>query len=139
MKKKSKHTEEMTEREFINEHGYKVAEKGGYKMEFDSVKAVLPGMAVFDDLRNLIRRVESDPALLNTIVKDLINLWQSNYELRPAAGLVLLVVLWKRIYPVRDFAAIFFVLAGKKKPFSVNDFDDVVEGLLGRLKSSSRR
>ena len=139
MKTEQKHPAEMTGREFLYEQGYKmVMEKNGYKAEFDRVKEVLPSISGFANLPEFIKAVENDPVLTNAVVKDLVKLWQDNYELRPATGTILLFAIWNKLsdFGRREFGNlcgdVFLVLEDIK----VDASPDIIQALFGALKAS---
>lgn len=124
------HPAKMSSREFLYEHGYKLAIKGSYnyRQEFESVKAVLSSLSKYATLPELIRDVENDSALCNNIARDLIKLWQDNYQIRPASGAILLFILWKKW--CHDVAEIFLLL----EKIDVNSHSDIIQELSDKLK-----
>jgi hypothetical protein len=139
-----KHPDTISGEAFIYEHGYKLVIEGRYyDPDFAKVKLFLSSLDSVPDLRVFINKVKTDEAFAQTIVKDLIDLWQADFDLRPATGILLLAVLWDKLNLARrkDFVTfcgdIFFVLAGTKKskrskiePFSIIGHEDIIADLL---------
>ncbi|MBI4833752.1 MAG: hypothetical protein HY811_02875 [Planctomycetes bacterium] len=90
----TKHPDEVTDFEFINEHLYQVALRGGYQEEFNNVKARVSSLAPFKDARTFMRFIRRKKHLKSDIVNELKELWKKDYDLRPATGAVLMLAMW---------------------------------------------
>lgn len=144
MKKEMRHPAEISGEAFIYQHGYKLALEGRYyERDFTRVKIFLPSLAGVLTIPDFINRVKTDESFARTAVTDLIDLWQANFELRPAIGIFLLAALWDKLNQFKTRKGfvtfcgdIFFVLAGIKKakenikPFSVLNHTDIIKDLL---------
>jgi len=89
-----KNPETVTTFEFLNEHLYQVALRGGYQDELEKVKDVLPALQHFKSAGELLKTLGQDKELRARAVSELETLWQENYDLRPAAGIILMLALW---------------------------------------------
>ncbi|MFH1227147.1 MAG: hypothetical protein V1701_04485 [Planctomycetota bacterium] len=91
--------DEVTSYEFLAEHLYDFANKGGYEKVFN----LLRGFRIFrpfHSLRHLIVFVQTDgKRIKGDLCFGLVALWQrySDAELRPALVTTLLVVLWQNL------------------------------------------
>ena len=78
---------------YLNEHLYQIALRGGYQHELEQVKACLPDLQVFNSVGELLKAMKQDAKLREKIVGELETLWQTNYDLRPASGAILMLIL----------------------------------------------
>jgi len=92
--RKRKNPETVTTFGFLNEHLYQVALRGGYQDELEKVKDVLPILQRFNNAGELLKTLGQDKELRTKAVKELETLWQENYDLRPATGIILMLALW---------------------------------------------
>jgi len=91
---KRKNPETVTTFAFLNEHLYQVALRGGYQNELEQVKAYLPTLQRFNSSGELLKAMRRDAKLREKTVGELETLWQENYDLRPASGIILMLVRW---------------------------------------------
>ena len=87
--------DEVSSWEYLCEHLYQKALKGGYQEEFATCKTHLPILAPFQNLKDFIQSVEANKSLREQVISDIKKLWLSHYDLRPALGTVLLLTMWQ--------------------------------------------
>jgi hypothetical protein len=140
--------DEINSFEFLSEHLYEQAKRGGYNKEFNELKTILPYLNRFADLKEMISLVESgDNKFRNHLMKNLIRLYQTRADLHPATIAISLIVLWidlsniyealpeKQGYDER-FANVywhFLVIAGKIAPIEENITEKVIQYLKGKI------
>jgi len=140
--------DEINSFEFLSEHLYEQAKRGGYNKEFNELKAPLPYLNCFADLKEMLSLVESgDNKFRNKLMSDMIMLYQTRNDLHPATIAISLIVLWidlsniyeelpeKQGYDER-FANIywhFLVIAGKIEPIEENITEKVIQYLKGKI------
>jgi len=139
-----RHPDMVSGEEFLYEHGYKLVLEGRYyDPDFAKAKLFLPSLAGISDLKVFINKVKTDEQFAQSAVTELIDLWQSDFDLRPATGMILLAALWDKLNQFRtrkDFVSfctdLFYVLAGVKKKgkpiqeFPVTGHEDIIKDLL---------
>jgi hypothetical protein len=79
----------MTTFEFLDEHLYQLALKGWYQAELNLVQGHLPALRPFQTPAELMHAVRKDRPLRQKVIRELEYLWQENYDLRPASGVIL--------------------------------------------------
>jgi hypothetical protein len=106
--------ETATTWEFLDEHLYQVALRGGYQAELERVRPHLPELAKFADAREFMKELRRDAKLRQTILRELHHLWQSDYQLRPATGALLMLAMRVNAPAANeDYWYEFFVELGK--------------------------
>jgi len=82
--------------EYLKEHLYDLAWQGGFSEEFSSLKAVLPQLMSYEHLVDLLKALSraGGRRLSGEVIRDLVRVYQTRFDLRPASGLVLMLVLW---------------------------------------------
>ena len=88
------HPAEMTTFEYLDEHLYQVALRGGYQEEFNQVKEHLEALKGFSSAGELMQATRKNGSLRKQMVKELKELWRSNNQLRPASGAILMLAMW---------------------------------------------
>jgi len=136
MQDKPTHPAKMSSRVFIGKNGYCAAMKGGYKAEYYAIKAVLPSLADIDDLVELINKTENNPALRNALIKDIVKLWQDNFALRQASGLVLLCVMWTKLSDAKtsDFGMLCGDVFLSLERLDLTNEPDVIKAILKNIR-----
>jgi len=100
---------------YLNEHLYQVALRGGYQEELEQVKNCLPDLQIFKSAKELMKAMKHDAELREKTVSELETLWQTNYDLRPASGAILMLILKVRAPLVnKDYWYDYFVDLGKR-------------------------
>jgi hypothetical protein len=100
---------------FLDEHLYQVALRGGYQDELEQVKDYLPDLQRFNSAGDLLKAMRRDTKLREKTVSELETLWQTNYDLRPATGIILMLALWTNAPAAReDYWYDYFVDLGKR-------------------------
>ncbi len=119
--------DEVDSFEYLSEHLYQRAKKGGFETEFTTLKTVLPYLNQFERLANLIGLIEQgDKRLCNYLLNDLIRLYRSRKDLRPAVVIIIIVILWS------DLTEIYEALSERAR--YEERFADIYWYLLERLK-----
>ena len=95
-KERRSHPEVMTTFEYLDEQLYQMALKGGYQKEFNLTKAFLPVLEPFATPIDFMHAVRQETQLRDNMVEALEKLWQEDYDLRPASGVVLMLAQWVR-------------------------------------------
>ena len=91
---KRNNPETVTTFRFLNEHLYQVALRGGYQDELEKVKTALPTLQRFNSAGELLKAMRRDTEFRAKTFSELETLWQENYDLRPATGIILMLALW---------------------------------------------
>jgi hypothetical protein len=100
--KEVKRPDELNAREYLYQHLNDKVLKGGYRKEFRIVKENIPEFAQFKSFRHLLENTtqESLCNIKEMAVREVVELYQREEDLRPASGVVLIMVLWGRLYRV---------------------------------------
>ena len=96
MNERRRHPEEMTTFEYLDEELFQSALKGSFQREFNLVKVRLPELERFATPKEFMHAVRSDSQLRTKLIEALEKLWQADYDLRPASGIVLMLAQWVR-------------------------------------------
>lgn len=95
MKKVVKMADEVNSFEYLSEHLYQRALKGGFEAEFNQLKSLLPYLNQFERLIDLIELVQTgDEKLVNYLLTDLVRLYRTRKDLRPAIVVIVIIILW---------------------------------------------
>jgi len=104
-----RHPDELSSFEYLNEHLKEEVLQGGYESEFQIVKANIlacrslgDGRSVFNEFKSFKHLLETttQESLCNikeTVVREVVELYQRREDLRPSSGVVLIMVLWGRL------------------------------------------
>jgi hypothetical protein len=97
-----KRPDELGSFEYLNEHLNEKVLKGGYKKEFRIVKAHIPYFKEFRSFRDLLEATKKDSCytLKEEATRQLVELFQNRWDLRPSTGVVLVMVLWGRLVKI---------------------------------------
>lgn len=97
MKEIRKKPDEVNSYEYLSEHLWQWAHKGGFAEGFEAVKVVLPYLKRFTKLSDLLNQIENgNQRLRNRLGKDLVRLYQSRHEMSGCQTTMelLLLILW---------------------------------------------
>ena len=100
---KRNNPETVTTFRFLNEHLYQVALRGGYQDELEKVKTALPTLQRFNSAGELLKAMRRDTEFRAKTFSELETLWQENYDLRPATGIILMLLQMIAVF-FRDLA-----------------------------------
>ncbi|MEW6027570.1 MAG: hypothetical protein AB1599_09795 [Planctomycetota bacterium] len=124
-----KKPDEVNSYEFLYKHLYERTKESGFEAEFTQFKPVLPYLQRFERLIDLMILIERDPASIpNTLLDDLVKLYQSGRATRPTVILLIMLILWK------DMEEIYGRLPEKKYGGLDERFADIYWHLLSIMK-----
>jgi hypothetical protein len=101
-----KRPDELNAREYLYQHlndkvlkGPPDGRAGGYRKEFRIVKKNIPAFSEFRSFRHLLETTtqESLCNIKEMAVREVVELYQREEDLRPASGIVLVMLLWERL------------------------------------------
>ncbi|MBI5780034.1 MAG: hypothetical protein HZA49_11360 [Planctomycetes bacterium] len=129
MKDIEKKPDEVNSYEFLYKHLYEMTKKGGFEAEFTQFKATLPYLKRFERLIDLMILIEKDRASIpDSLLDDLVKLYQSRRDPRPTVIILVMLMLWK------DLEGIYGRLPEKKYGGLDERFSDVYWHLLSIMK-----
>jgi len=97
--KRQRRPDELGSLEYLNEHLKEKVFNGGYEKEFQIVKANIPGFREFLSFKDLIETTKKESCynIKEEITRQLVELFQRHWDLRPSTGVVLVMILWGRL------------------------------------------
>jgi hypothetical protein len=122
-----KHPAEITTFEFLNDHLYQVALRGGYQKEFNEVRERLVSLKRYKNVREFMKEIWKHRNLRIKTVRELERLWKDDYDFRQSTGAILMLAMWRNA-PLagEDYWYRFFVrLAGEN---SIDLSEDIAVG-----------
>lgn len=126
--------DEVNSYEFLSEYLYQQARRGGFGQEFLQLKSALAYLNQFEHLAGLLDWIESgDRALVDYLLSDLLRLYRTNRELRPAVVILVILIFWA------DLTEIYGELPEWKKPDLDERFAllyDELLNIIGRSQTS---
>ena len=98
MRKDKKKPDEVNSYEFLLEHLYETTKERGFEAEFKQIKEVLPYLERFERLVDFMVVIEKEPAKIpDNLLDDLVNLYQSRRDIRPATIIIIMLILWNEL------------------------------------------
>lgn len=147
MERERKAPDEVNSFEYLSEHLWQRAKDGGFEAEFGQLKVVLPYLNQFERLTDLIRLIkQGDEKLVNYLLTDLIRLYRTRQDLRPAIVIIIILILWsdlaaiyEELPPIKGlderFADIYWDLFHRLQGLKLNEADKTRSEIVIQLRS----
>jgi hypothetical protein len=137
-----KRADEMNTVEYLKRHLRDRVMKGKYEYDFNIVKDFVLEMQKFSTFKEFIEtvRMKENIKMKETVIADLIRIYQKRMDLRQSIGVVLLMVLWGRLIrlaPGEWFDDAYYWLFVEAETFNPDE-PDVIEHLMETIRGRIR-